>query len=106
MNTDKSARTPGANDLLDMAYINSLPQPFVGRMLGGYWWPIYDLEVETGLVRIDVCGLLDVKHISDFTAFRDDTGYVHPAEGFYIDATQEERNAPAFAPDLAGVSRG
>lgn len=80
------------SDLLDMDYINSLPQPFVGRMLGGTWWPINDFEVETGLVRIDVCGLLDVKHISDFTAFRDDRGVVHPAEGFYIDAIPEERD--------------
>ncbi len=81
-------------DLLDMAYINSLPQPFIGVTLGGKWeWPIHDIEVETGLVRIDVCGKLDVKHICDFTAFVDGRGVRHPAEGFYTDAPPEERRA-------------
>ena len=79
-------------DLLDMDYINSLPQPFVGRQLGGTWWPINDFEVETGLLRIDVCGLLQVSHISEFTAFRDGNGVAHPAEGFYVDAIPEERD--------------
>jgi hypothetical protein len=62
------------------------------RMLGDkYWTPIHDFEVQTGLIRIDVCGLLEVKHISDFTRFRDDGGTEHPAEGFYSDAIPEER---------------
>jgi hypothetical protein len=74
-----------------MTYINSLPQPFMGRMLGGSWWPIHDIEVETGLIRIDVCGLLDVKHIGDFTRFRDDLGVERRAEAFYTDANEEER---------------
>lgn len=78
-------------DLLDLAYINSLPQPFIGRLLGGFEWPIHDFEVETGLVRVDVCGLLSTKTISDFTSFRDDRGNVHPAHGFFIDANEEER---------------
>ena len=72
-------------DLLDMEFINSLPQPFVGRELGGWWWGIYDMDVETGLVRIDACGKLVVKHIADFTAFRDDSGKEHDAETFYSD---------------------
>ncbi|AKJ28809.1 hypothetical protein [Caldimonas brevitalea] len=83
--------TPEPGDLLDMAYINSLPQPFIGRMLGDAEWPIYDIEVQTGLVRIDVCGLLDVKHIGDFKLFRDDLGVEHRAESFYVDALPEER---------------
>lgn len=93
--------TPEPGDLLDMAYINSLPQPFIGRLLGGYEWPIYDIEVQTGLVRIDVCGLLDVKHIGDFTRFIDALGIEHPAEGFYSDALPEERAAVAKATGAA-----
>jgi hypothetical protein len=88
-------QAPGSRDLLDMAYINSLPQPFMGRQLGGWWWPIYDIEVETGLVRIDVCGKLSVKHVSDFTIFRDDAGVERRADAFYTDATPEERAAIA-----------
>lgn len=87
--------TPMAGDLLDMAYINSLPQPFIGRALGGWEWPIYDIDVQTGLLRIDVCGLLEAKHISDFTAFRDSAGVTHSADGFYADAISEERATPA-----------
>lgn len=80
-------------DTLDMAYINSLPLPFIGRTLGGKWWPIHDFEVETGLVRIDVCGKLVVKHVGDFTAFRDGAGVERSSEAFYVDANEEERAA-------------
>jgi hypothetical protein len=82
-----------AGDKLDMAYINSLPQPFMGRTLGGWWWPINDFEVQTGLIRIDVCGKLEVKEIGDFTAFRDGAGVERGAEAFYVDANEEERAA-------------
>ena len=87
--TDVHARVP--HDMLDMAYINSLPQPFVGRLYGGSEWPIFDMDVESGLVRIDVCGKLDVKTIGDFRCFRDDAGFEHLSEGFYLDALPEER---------------
>lgn len=89
--------TPGPEDLLDMAYINSLPQPFMGRMLGGSKWPVYDLDVQTGLVRIDVSGLLQVTHIAEFTMFSDAFGVEHSAEGFYADALPEDRTALAKA---------
>lgn len=89
----KHAPGPQPGDLLDMDYINSLPHPFLGRMLGGAWWPIYDFEVQTGLVRIDVCGKLDVKHIGDFTAFRDGAGVERSSAAFYTDANEEERAA-------------
>jgi len=82
-------------DVLDMAYINSLSQPFIGRDIGGWEWPINDFEVSTGLLLIDVCGLLQVKHISDFTSFLDDAGVRHPAEGFYTDANLDERQTIA-----------
>jgi hypothetical protein len=78
-------------DVLDMAYINSLPQPFLARERGGWEWEVHDIEVETGLVRINVCGLLSVRQISDFIGFQDINGVLHPAEGFYIDANAEER---------------
>ncbi|WP_186425062.1 hypothetical protein [Cupriavidus metallidurans] len=72
-------------DLLDMEYINSLPQPFLGRQLGGWWWPVHDFDVQTGMMRINVCGLLQVTHIGEFTAFRDEAGVEHEADGFYSD---------------------
>ncbi len=74
-------------DLLDMTYINSLPQPFVVKLLGDdtFSWGVHDIDVETGLLRIDVCGLLDAKHISDVKMFRDDCGKEHHPDDFYLD---------------------
>jgi len=77
-------------DRLDMAYINSLPLPL--------WdgdWPVYDIEVETGLYRIDVCGLLEVRHIDRCFTMKDSTGKTHYVGDFELDPEQwEERTAP------------
>ena len=68
-----------------MDNINSLPQPFVAIFYGNHEWPVHDIEVGTGLLRIDVCGLLDVKHIGDVKAFRDASGAEHDPDTFYTD---------------------
>lgn len=78
-------------DLLDMQYINGLPHPLLGEEWGGSIWPIYDIDVACGLVRIDVCGKLEVKDIGDFKYFYDDAGEKYRADGFYIDSIEEER---------------
>jgi hypothetical protein len=74
-------------DLLNLSHINSLPQPFVVRLLGDkdFNWPLWDIDVETGMLRIDVCGKLDVKHISDVSMFRDDAGREHTPDSFYLE---------------------
>lgn len=77
-------------DLLDMAYINSLPQPLFVRE-GGSEWPVHDICVQTGLMRIDACGMLDVTNINKFCTFRDADGFEHSADGFYLGATPEDR---------------
>lgn len=71
-------------DLLDMEKINALPQPLLAKILGT-WWPINDICVETGLMRIDVCGLLDRKHFTDATMLRDDLGQEHDPDLFYLE---------------------
>lgn len=86
------------SDILDMDYINSLPQPFIGRQLGGWWWAVHDFEVQTGMMRIDVCGLLQVTHIGEFTAFRDGSGIEHDAEGFYSDGQYARAPTSATPP--------
>ena len=70
-------------DLLRMDYINSLPQPFIAHFFGGSEWPVHDIEVQTGLLRIDVVGMLEVKHISDVKFFRDADGAEYDADSFY-----------------------
>lgn len=72
-------------DLLRMDYINSLPQPFIAKFCGGDEWPIYDIDVETGLLRIDVVGKLQCCHIGEVVHFTDEGGGVHDAETFYCD---------------------
>lgn len=73
------------SDLLRMDYINSLPQPFIAKFYGGSEWPVYDIDVETGLLRIDVCGKLEVKHIGDVRSFLDADHVKHDADDFYAD---------------------
>lgn len=77
-------------DRLDIAYINSLPLPL--------WdgdWPVYDIDVETGLYRIDVCGLLEVRHIDRCLTMKDAHGARHYVGDFELDPEQwEERTAP------------
>lgn len=70
---------------LNMDYINRLPQPFIAHFYGGSEWPVQDIEVQTGLLRIDVVGMLDVKHISEVKFFRDMDGTEHDADSFYSD---------------------
>lgn len=72
-----------------MDYINSLPQPLFARF-GATWWPVYDIEVQIGLVRIDVCGKLDIKHIGEVFLFRDANGTEHDPETFYSDYKEEK----------------
>lgn len=89
--TRQETRAP-RTDLLDMAYINSLPQPFFVRQAGDSWdwaWPVYDIDVQTGLYRIDVCGRLQACHIGDAAEFRDANGVIHDSADFYTDAERE-----------------
>lgn len=77
-----------SGDVLNMDYINSLPQPLVAHLYGGSEWPVHDIDVQTGLMRIDVVGLLEVKHIGEINFFRDESGKDHDSESFYIECTR------------------
>ena len=57
-------------DKLKFDYINSLPQPFMGVFIGGDEWPIEDIDVQTGLLRIDVCGKIAGEAHRRHEAFR------------------------------------
>lgn len=73
-------------DRLRMDYINSLPQPFIFQFnTDKVWWPVHDLCVETGLTRIDVCGLLEVKNFCDVMQVQDGDGVIHNPDSFYSD---------------------
>ena len=82
-------------DILDSNHINSLPQPFIAHFYGGSVWPVIDIDVQTGLLRIDVVGLPDIKHISDVDTFVDAGGESHDADSFYADFEAEAQNPEA-----------
>ncbi|NMX65522.1 hypothetical protein [Pseudomonas sp. WS 5079] len=73
-------------DLLNIELINSLPHPFwVSENGKDWWWPVHDIDVETGLMRIDVCGQLQACHFSDWNYLRDDAHVLHDRDIFYIE---------------------
>jgi len=43
---------------------------FEVKTYGRIYWDVYDIEVETGLIRLDVMGKLDIIHCDDVTKFR------------------------------------
>lgn len=83
-------------DVLRMDHINSLPQPFLVRFCGDkWWWPVNDFEVGTGLMRIDVCGLLQVKSFGEVMEIRDGDGTPHDPDSFYLDSLSPQDRRPA-----------
>ncbi len=84
-------RTP---EVLRGDYINSLPQPFFVRlyMTGDkWWWPVYDIGTNVPLLRIDVCGKLQVLHFSEVAEIRDDDGCFHNPDDWWTDSEMEAR---------------
>lgn len=100
-----SNNRPG--DLLDMDWINSLPQPlFVTKHSRDYLWPVIDIEVETGLLRIDVVGLSETWHWGDVWLVQDGAGREYEGYAFYSDAIPEEREpiaSPSTPSPLVGA---
>lgn len=79
------ARDP-KHDKLNMEKLNALPGPLMARFCGDtYPWPVYDIDVQTGMMRIDVCGLLDVKHFGDVMELQDGNGDNHDPDQYWID---------------------
>jgi len=71
------------SELLNFDYINSLPQPFLATLLGGDDWPVIDICVVSGIVRLDVCGAVDIVDISGVVFFTGSLGSIHYAETFF-----------------------
>lgn len=80
-------------DLLRLDYINSLPQPFTAVFCGGGFWPVHDIDAQTGLVRCDIVGKLEVFHIGEILQFVDESGVRHDTDEFYSDFVPEREPA-------------
>lgn len=73
-------------DLLSMELIDSLPQPlWVSENGKDWWWPVVDIDVQTGLMRIDVCGQTQRCHFDDWSYVRDDAQVMHDWDTFYLE---------------------
>lgn len=78
-------------DLLNMELLNSLPQPLrVSETGKAGWWPIQDFCVKTGIVRIDVFGVLQSTHFSDWNYIRDDSQQIHSLDDFYLEDSHDQ----------------
>lgn len=76
------------SDKLREDIIASMAAPVIGVELDGWEWPMNDFELETGLCRIDVMGLLQVKTVMDFRHFRDADGKIYEPDDLYIEDDQ------------------
>jgi hypothetical protein len=71
-------------DMLDIKKFNLLPGPVTAKMIGGgdYW--IETLDVQTGLMRVDVCGMIDLTEFSMVDWLVDASGEKHDPDDFYL----------------------
>lgn len=76
---------PRPGDTLDMAKLNSLPSPITARLCGGSEWWIETLDVQTGCMRLDVCGQIDLSHFSEVIVLIDFDGNEHEPDDFWLD---------------------
>ena len=72
-------------DLLRMDFINDLSMPLMAEFYGGDQWPIEDIDVQTGLLRIDVVGKRQVKHVGDLKHIIDADGRTHAVDELYTE---------------------
>lgn len=73
-------------DKIDMEKFNKLPGPVTARMLGGSEYWIETLDVQTGCMRIDVCGQIDHTHFGEVTLLIDQDGNEHDPDDFWLEA--------------------
>ncbi|MGM7654044.1 hypothetical protein [Serratia marcescens] len=72
-------------DILDMEKINSLPHPLYVKDFSGWWWLVYDIEVQLGLVRIDVSGMPQIDDLIEYSHLKDTSGKIYKTDEFYLD---------------------
>ena len=76
-------------DLLRLDHINGLGALTVKFFGDKFGWPLLLIDVETGLLTIDVCGEPQDSHIGSVKEFVDVDGNAHDPETFYVDYIEE-----------------
>ena len=73
-------------DKLNAAKLDAIPGPILARFFGSKWeWEVIDFEVECALVRINVCGLSEVKGFCEIAEMTDIDGQKYDPEDFWND---------------------
>lgn len=75
-----------SEDLLSFEKINALPHPLMIREFShDWWWPLIDIDVQSGLYRVDVCGKSQTFSVGGCTQIQDGTGDIHDMDIFFTD---------------------
>ena len=85
-NRTDAAQAVQYGDILDGEKFNKLPSPVTARMCSGSEWWIETLDVQTGAMRLDVCGQIDLSHFSEVIELIDYNGYKHNPDDFWLEA--------------------
>lgn len=84
-NKERAALTIQEGDILNGSKFNSLPSPVTARMCGGGEWWIETLDIQTGCMRLDVCGAIDLSHFGMVMELIDYEGISHDPDDFWLD---------------------
>lgn len=74
-----------SGDLLKMKEFNALPSPVTARMMGGGEHWIESLCVQTGCMRLDVSGQIDLSEFVMVKTLIDADGNEHNPDDFWLD---------------------
>jgi hypothetical protein len=73
-------------DLLSLEKINALSHPLMIRPFrSDPWYGLIDIDVQTGLYRMDVCGMWQLGSVSSCEQIMDGDGAIHDMEIFFSD---------------------
>ena len=78
--------TPREGDVINMAKFNALPAPVTARLISGDELWIETLDVQTGFMRLDVQGQIDLECFSFVAMLIDIDGGEHDPDEFWLDA--------------------
>lgn len=84
-NRDLAVQAVQEGDLLNGGRFNALPSPVTAKMCGGDEWWVESLDVQTGLMRLDVCGQIDLRHFGEVIMLTDINGVTYDPDSFWID---------------------
>lgn len=84
---EEMEQRPG--DLLNMLKFNTLPGPVTARISGGAEYWIETLDVQTGLMRLDVSGRLDRMEFIEANMLIDGDGVEHNPDDFWLEDDQD-----------------